>query len=262
MRWACSITWRSTSTMSTTSDAGAAAQDNPGAGDASSYTQSSRWFVPDEQTLARLMSEMFRSSPGATAPVPASYVVSATQAPPPFPRNPEESTSLPAAGSLPVPPSLPPTAVPGVAGIAPNPISIPGPLEVSRPAVSGFGASVPGGPMPLQSPSGTPSPFQTSQADSLRPISPSACPHFRRLYPARLSSRLCSRLPDFRRPVPSALSRLASSGPSYYFLDSTAAPSSQVPNIGASGFDVAAMSQSDFPILSEACQRTPVRLAG
>src|SRR5580658_7377545 len=211
MRWACSITWRSTSTMSTTSDAGAAPQDNPVAGDASSYTQKPQWFVPDEQTLARLMSEMFRSSPGGTAPVPAGYLVSATQAPPPLHGDPEASTSLPAPGSLPVPPSAYPTAVPGVAGIAPNPIGVPGPLELPRPAVSGFGASVPGGPVPLQSPPGTPIPWVTpgvtpgvSPGGFPSANIPFGVPALSAALPGEAELKALLEASDFRRWVPSA----------------------------------------------------------
>jgi cysteine desulfurase/selenocysteine lyase len=258
--------------MSTTSDAGA--QDNTGGGDASSCTQNSRWFVPDEQTLARLMSEMFRSSPGAGAPVPAGYAVSATQAspaPPPLLENPEASASLPAPGSRTAPPSAYPTAVPGVAGIAPNPISVPGPLEIPRPAVSGFGASVPGGPVPLQSPPGTPIPWVTpgvtpgvSPGGFPSANIPFGVPALSAALPGEAELKALLEASDFRRWVPSA-EPPAPSGPSFYFLDSAAAPPSQlpnqvpnqVPNIGAGGFDVAAI-RRDFPILSERVNGRPL----
>ena len=223
----------------------------PGSGEASSYHQNSNWFVPDEQTLARLMSEMFRSVPGSTAPVPAGYMVPAIQA---NPMAPPVSASTIASGA-PVLPPAPLASVPRAGSVAPTPVSVPGPLEAPRPAVSGFGASAPGGPLPPQAPPAAltpgipPGEFPTATV-------PIGVPALSASLPGEAELRALLGASDFRRPAQSA-EPPASSAPSFYFLDHTAAPASSVPSTGASAFDVAAI-RRDFPILSERVNGRPL----
>jgi cysteine desulfurase/selenocysteine lyase len=61
---------------------------------------------------------------------------------------------------------------------------------------------------------------------------------------------------DFRRPAAS-VEPPVSSAPSFYFLDSTVVPSSKVPDIGASAFDVGSI-RRDFPILNERVNGRPL----
>lgn len=236
--------------MSTRSGPGVPPQDPTVAGSATPIAPNIDWFVPDQEALARVMSEMFRAVPGAAAPVPASRVVPAIQSLPSAaaaPAIPGETQPQAALGSVPGLPSAPVPSIRGVAGVAPVPINAPGPLEVPRPALGGFGAtglSVPYPPGILSGgvPAGVPpGGFPAANVPfSVPPIS-SAVPG-----EAELKALLAAT--DFRRAVPPAGSS-TSSAPSFYFLDASSAPSVQA-SASAAAFDVAAI-RRDFPILSE-----------